>query len=79
MGKQLTTMALIEKLSALASGPMGIFSRSTFSISDLTQGFVCIDLSRVTSTIVKDMVAYTVLQHVDSEMRLRAYPKINLL
>lgn len=70
MGKQMTAMALIEKLSALASGPMGIFSRSTFSISDLTQGFVCIDLSKVTSTIMKDMVAYTVLQHVDSEMRL---------
>jgi DNA helicase HerA-like ATPase len=70
MGKQLTAMALIEKLSALSSGPMGIFRRSTFSVSELTQGFVCIDLSKVTSTIMKDMVAYTILQHVDSEMRL---------
>ncbi len=70
MGKQLTAMALIEKLAALASGPIGIFRKSTFSVSDLTQGFVCIDLSKVTSTIMKDMVAYTVLQHVDSEMRL---------
>ncbi|MEW6603466.1 MAG: DUF87 domain-containing protein [Thermoproteota archaeon] len=70
MGKQLTAMALIEKLSALSSGPIGIFRKSTFSVSDLTQGFVCIDLSKVTSSIMKDMVAYTVLQHVDSEMRL---------
>lgn len=69
--KQMTVMTLIEKLSALSSGPLGIFRKSTFAVSDLTQGFVCIDLSRVTSTMMKDMIAYTVLQHVDSEMRLK--------
>jgi len=71
VAKQLTVMTLIEKLSALATGPLGVFRKSTFSISDLTKGFVCIDLSKVTSTIMKDMIAYTILQHVDSEMRLR--------
>jgi hypothetical protein len=70
MGKQMTAMALIEKLSAISSGPIGIFRKSTFSVSDITQGFVCIDLSKVTSTLMKDMIAYTILQYVDSEMRL---------
>ncbi len=69
--KQLTLMALIERLQALSSGPLGIFRKSKFSITDLTQGFVCVDLSRVTSTIMKDMIAYTILQHIDSEMRLK--------
>jgi hypothetical protein len=70
VSKRMTAMALIEKLSALSSGPIGIFRKSTFSVSDLTQGFVCVDLSKVTSTIMKDMIAYTVLQHIDSEMRI---------
>lgn len=69
--KQMTVMTLVEKLSALSSGPLGISRKSTFSVSNLTRGFVCIDLSKVTSTMMKDMIAYTVLQHVDSEMRLK--------
>lgn len=68
--KQLTLMALIEKLQALSGGPIGIFNRSQFSISSLTQGFVCVDLSKVTSNIMKDMIAYTILQHIDAEMRI---------
>jgi DNA helicase HerA-like ATPase len=70
MGKQMTAMALMEKLSAISSGPIGIFRKSTFAVSELTQGFVCVDLSKVTSNIMKDMIAYTILQHIDSEMRL---------
>lgn len=71
IGKQLTLMALTEKLQALSSGPLGVFRKSKFSVTDLTKGFVCVDLSKVTSTIIKDMVAYTILQHIDAEMRLR--------
>jgi hypothetical protein len=69
--KQWTLMALIEKLQVLASGPLDIFRKSKFSINDLTRGFVCIDLSRVTSSILKDIVSQTILQHIDTEMRLK--------
>lgn len=79
IASRLTLLALAEKLQALSSGPLGIFSKSTFSVADLTQGFVCVDLSKVTSTIMKDMMAYTILQHIDSEMRLAGmHTKIRL-
>ncbi|MBI3859778.1 MAG: ATP-binding protein [Thaumarchaeota archaeon] len=68
--KQMTVMALLDRLRPLASGPFGVFGESTLSIEELTQGFTCIDLSRVTSNSMKDMVAWTVLQYVDSKMRL---------
>lgn len=69
--KRSTLMALTERLESLSSGPMGIFRKSTFDVSDIIGGFVCIDLSRITSSTMKDMIAYSILQYVDSEMRTR--------
>ena len=70
MMKQMTVMTLINRLQVLASGPFGVFGKSTVSITSLTQGFTCIDLSKVTSVTLKDMVAWSVLQFIDSMMRL---------
>jgi len=68
--KQVTVLTLIDRLQAVASGAFGIFGKSTVSISALTQGFTCVDLSKVTSSSLKDMIAWTVLQYIDSAMRV---------
>jgi len=68
--KQLTVQSLIDRLQVLCSGPFGVFGPSTVSIDKFTKGFTCIDLSRVTSNSLKDMIAWTVLQYIDSMMRL---------
>jgi len=68
--KQLTVQSLIHRLEALASGPFGVFGQSTISINQLTQGLTCIDLSKVTSSLLKDLIAWTVLQYLDTMMRL---------
>ncbi len=68
--KQVTVLTLVDRLQAVASGSFGIFGKSTVSINALTQGFTCIDLSKVTSSSLKDMVAWTVLQYIDSAMRV---------
>src|SRR5438093_4567965 len=66
----MTVMTLIDRLQVLASGPFGIFGKSTVSIASLTQGFTCIDLSKITSISLKDMVSWTMLQNIDSRMRV---------
>ena len=68
--KQLTVQSLIYRLEALASGPFGIFGQSTISIDQLTQGLTCIDLSKVSSNILKDLIAWTILQYLDTMMRI---------
>jgi len=68
--KQVTVLSLVDRLQAVASGSFGIFGKSTVSINALTQGFTCIDLSKVTSSSLKDMIAWTVLQYIDSAMRV---------
>src|SRR2546427_3314869 len=68
--KQVTVLTLLDRLQAVASGAFGIFGKSTVSINALTQGFTCIDLSKVTSSFLKDMIAWTVLQFIDSAMRV---------
>src|SRR2546427_5687673 len=68
--KQVTVLSLVDRLQAVASGSFGIFGKSTVSINALTQGFTCIDLSLVTSSSLKDMIAWTVLQYIDSAMRV---------
>jgi predicted transcriptional regulator len=71
MMRQITVMTLLDRLRVLSSGPFGVFGESTLSVDQVTRGFTCIDLSRVTSNTMKDMVAWTMLQHIDSKMRLR--------
>jgi len=68
--KQVTVLTLIDRLQAVASGAFGIFGKSTVSINTLTQGFTCVDLSKVNSSSLKDMIAWTVLQYIDSAMRV---------
>src|SRR5437667_2085105 len=68
--KQVTVLTLLDRLQAVASGAFGIFGKSTVPINTLTHGFTCVDLSRVTSSSLKDMIAWTVLQFVDSAMRI---------
>lgn len=68
--KQLTVQSLIDRLQVLSSGPFGIFGKSTISIDQLTEGFTCVDLSKLTSNSLKDMIAWTILQYIDSMMRL---------
>src|SRR3989442_2161024 len=68
--KQVTVLTLVDRLEAVASGSFGIFGNSTVSINALTRGFTCIDLSKVTSSSLKDMIAWTVLQYIDSAMRV---------
>lgn len=68
--KQLTIQSLLDRLRTLASGPFGIFGQSSLSIESLTHGFVSIDLSKVTSNTLKDIIAWTILQYIDSKMRL---------
>lgn len=68
--KQITVQSLIHRLEALSSGPFGIYGQSTISINSLTQGLVCIDLSKVSSSTLKDLIAWTVLQYLDTMMRL---------
>jgi len=70
MTKQLTIQSLLDRLYTLASGPFGIFGQSTLSIESLTNGFVSIDLSKVTSNTLKDIIAWTILQYIDSKMRM---------
>lgn len=65
-----TVLSLIERLQGVSSVHFGIYGRSTVSISTLTQGFTCVDLSKLTSSSLKDVIAWTVLQYIDSEMRV---------
>jgi len=68
--KQTTVQSLIHRLEALATGPFGIFGQSTISINQLTCGLTCIDLSKVSSSILKDLIAWNILQYLDTMMRL---------
>src|SRR5947209_4554526 len=68
--KQVTVLSLIDRLQAVASGAFGIFGKSTVSINALSQGFTCVDLSKITSSSLKDMIAWTILQNLESEMRV---------
>src|SRR3989475_1006201 len=68
--KQVTVLSLIDRLQAVASGAFGIFGKSTVSINALSQGFTCVDLSKITSSSLKDMIAWTILQNLESAMRV---------
>src|SRR3989454_1787542 len=68
--KQVTVLSLIDRLQAVASGAFGIFGKSTVSINALSQGFTCVDLSKITSSSLKDLIAWTILQNLESEMRV---------
>jgi len=68
--KQITVRSVIDRLQVLSSGPFGIFGPSTVSIEQIVRGFVSIDLSKVTSNSLKDMIAWTILQYIDSMMRV---------
>jgi hypothetical protein len=68
--RQLTVASLIDRLQVMASGPFGIFGPSTVSVEHVMQGFNCIDLSRVTSNQLKDIIAWTFLQRIDARMRI---------
>lgn len=70
MQRQQTIYALLSRLEVLAAGPFGIYGESTISIRQLTRGLSCVDLSRVSSNMLKDMVAWTVLQYLDVTMRM---------
>lgn len=70
MLKQLTIQSLLSRLQVLASGPFGVFGHSTVSITQLTQSLTCIDLSKIASNTLKDLIAWTVLQYLDAMMRL---------
>lgn len=70
MIKQLTIQSLISRLQVLASGPFGVFGHSTISLNQITEGLTCIDLSKLTSSSLKDLIAWTILQYLDTLMRL---------
>jgi len=69
--EQATVQSLLRRLRPLVQGPFGIFRDSTLSLADLTQGFVCLDLSKLASNSLKDLVAWTVFQYIDSTMRIK--------
>ncbi|MBI2938349.1 MAG: ATP-binding protein [Thaumarchaeota archaeon] len=62
--------SIVDKLVPLAEGTFGIFGKSKISYQDLMNGFVCVDLSGIASEQVQNLVAYVVLQYVDSTMRI---------
>jgi hypothetical protein len=69
--EQATLQSVLRRLRPLAEGPFGIFKSSQLSLADLTQGFVCLDLSKLASNSLKDLIAWTVFQYIDSTMRLK--------
>ena len=69
--EQATLQSVLRRLRPLAEGPFGIFKSSQLSLASLTQGFVCLDLSKLASNSLKDLIAWTVFQYIDSTMRLR--------
>lgn len=73
--RQLTSQSLLDLLKGVASGPFGIFGKTTVTIDELTQGFTCIDLSKITSSYLSSIIVWTVLQYVDSKMRLNGVVK----
>lgn len=69
--EQATVESVLRRLRPLAQGPFGIFKASPISLADLTKGFVCLDLSKLASNSLKDLIAWTVFQYIDSVMRLK--------
>ena len=70
MQKQAVLISILSRIEELASGPFGIFGKSSITIESLMNGFVCIDLSKISNNSLKDAISYTVLQFIDSRMRL---------
>ncbi|MBO3810001.1 MAG: ATP-binding protein [Candidatus Brockarchaeota archaeon] len=68
--EQATVESVLRRLRPLAQGPFGIFKASPISLPDLTKGFVCLDLSKLASNSLKDLIAWTVFQYIDSVMRI---------
>lgn len=75
MQRQAVLISLLSRIKELASGPFGIFGKSNISIESLMNGFVCVDLSKISNNSLKDAVSYTILQHIDSKMRLEGIQK----
>jgi len=69
--EQATVQSLLRRLRPLVQGPFGVFRKSSLSLANLTQGFVCLDLSKLASNSLKDVVAWSVFQYIDSTMRLK--------
>lgn len=72
---QLTVQSLLDRLRGVAGGAFGIFGKTTVTMDELTKGFTCIDLSKVTSDSLTSILAWTVLQYVDSKMKLNGVVK----
>lgn len=78
--EQATVESVLRRLRPLAQGPFGVFKASPISLADLTRGFVCLDLSKLASNSLKDLIAWTVFQYIDSTMRLKGqHESIELL
>ncbi len=75
MQKQAVSISILSKINELASGPFGIFGKSSITIESLMKGFVCIDLSKISNNALKDAISYTILQFIDSKMRLDGIQK----
>lgn len=75
MQKQAVLISLLSRIKELASGPFGIFGESNITIQSLMQDFICIDLSKISNNVLKDAISYTVLQFIDSKMRLDGIQK----
>jgi len=69
--EQASVESVLRRLRPLAQGPFGIFKASPISLADLTKGFVCLDLSKLASNSLKDLIAWSVFQYIDSVMRLK--------
>ncbi|MEM3426462.1 MAG: hypothetical protein QXU11_11625 [Thermoproteota archaeon] len=69
--EQATVESVLRRLRPLAQGPFGIFKASPISLAELTRGFVCLELSKLASNSLKDLIAWTVFQYIDSVMRLK--------
>lgn len=77
--EQVTIQSLLVRLTVLAQGPFGVFGDSTISYHDLTTGFICVDLSKISSNSLKDLIAWTILQYIDSNMRQELNTDIKLI
>lgn len=75
MQKQAVSISILSRINELASGPFGIFGKSDITIESLMNDFVCIDLSKISNNALKDAISYTILQFIDSKMRLEGMQK----
>lgn len=68
--RQRTVVAIVDRLKGLTNGPFDTTGKPFIALDEIIKGFVCIDLSKLSSNPLKSMVAYTILQYIDSTMRI---------